>query len=85
MPDTVTIRLTGPLRRFLDTRAGENGLYESASEYLRDLVRRDFEKEESHKWSSLLSALKPAITADESAFIPFNMDDMIAEAESEDA
>jgi antitoxin ParD1/3/4 len=35
------IRLSGALQRFVEQQTGENGLYETPSEYFRDLVRRD--------------------------------------------
>ena len=83
MAETITIRLSGPLRRFIDSRSCEDGLYESASEYLRDLVRHDFEKEERRKWASLISELQPALKADESEFVPFDVKGIIAEAQAE--
>lgn len=83
MAETLTVRLSGPLRRFIDKRSGENGLYENASEYLRDLVRRDFEKEEARKWSALIEELKPALAADESEYVPFDAEAIISQAQAE--
>lgn len=83
MADTVTIRLSGPLRQFINERAGETGLYENASEYLRDLIRRDFEKEERRKWALLARELKPAMEADDSEYVPFDVKALIAQAQAE--
>ena len=82
MTDTVTIRVSGPLRRFIDQRAGDNGLYESASEYLRDLIRHDFEAEEHRKWSALAQELKPAIDAKQSEFVAFDAKSIIKDAKA---
>ncbi len=41
MAEGVNVRITGKLRTFIEEQAGINGLYESASEYVRDLIRRD--------------------------------------------
>lgn len=80
MTDTVTIRVSGTLRNFINQRAGENGLYESASEYLRDLIRHDYEKEENRKWDLLAQELKPAMEAGQDEFIPFDAQSIIQDA-----
>lgn len=82
MVDTVTIRVSGPLRRFIDQRAGDGGLYESASEYLRDLIRHDFEKEDNRKWTALADELKPALNAKQSEFVPFDAQSIIKDAKA---
>ncbi len=83
MAETLTIRLSGPLRRFIERRSGENGLYENASEYVRDLVRRDFEKEEQRKWSMLTEELNSALMADQSEYVPFDVEAIIDQARAE--
>ncbi len=40
----INARLSAPLARFVDEMVGEDGLYETPSEYVRDLIRRDMEK-----------------------------------------
>lgn len=35
---TMTVRLSGPLCDFIAANVGETGDYESASEYVRDLI-----------------------------------------------
>ena len=44
--DRVNARLSPPLARFVARMVGEGGLYETPSEYIRDLIRRDMEKRE---------------------------------------
>ncbi len=85
MAEGVNVRLSGPLRRFIDDRSGPGGLYESASEYIRDLIRRDFEQEEVRRWTWLVNELKPGITANEDEFVEFDPNHLIAEARSDQA
>ena len=40
----INARLSAPLARFVDEMVGQTGLYETSSEYVRDLIRRDMEK-----------------------------------------
>ncbi len=51
MAEGVNVGITGKLRRFIGEQASPDGLYESASEYVRDLIRRDFQRQEERKWS----------------------------------
>lgn len=39
----MNLSLTDELREFVNSRAGDGGLYSTPSEYLRDLIRRDME------------------------------------------
>lgn len=83
MAEGVNVRLTGPLRRFIERQAGPEGTYESVSEYIRDLIRRDFEREQRRRWAWLRSELRPGIEADEEQFEDFDADDLIAQARRE--
>lgn len=42
----INARLSGPLAAFLNRITGKSGLYETPSEYIRDLIRRDMEARE---------------------------------------
>ena len=46
MAEGVNVRFSGELQRFVQSRSAGDGLYASASEYIRDLVRRDYERNE---------------------------------------
>lgn len=83
MVDTVTIRVSGSLRRYIEQRAGKDGMYESASEYIRDLIRRDFEREEQRKWAWLTKELESGMMASESDFVPFDVESIIRDAKAE--
>jgi len=82
----VNVRLSGPLLKFVDYRAGPDGLYSTASEYIRDLVRRDFKDfkvEENRRWTWLREQLRPGMEADGSEFEEFDAEKIIAEAHDE--
>ena len=82
MAEGINVRFAGELQRFIQDRTGEAGLYGSASEYIRDLVRRDYEREEQRKWHSLRLELKAGAEAPESAFVPLDADALLAEAKA---
>ena len=82
MAEGVNVRFSGELQRFIQLRTSEQGLYGSASEYIRDLVRRDYEREEQRKWALLRHELKPGIKAPESEFVPLNAEEIIAKAKA---
>lgn len=46
MSERINARLSKPLAEFVDRMVGEAGLYETPSEYVRDLIRRDMERRE---------------------------------------
>ncbi len=41
--DRINTRLSRPMAEFVARMIGEDGLYETSSEYIRDLIRRDME------------------------------------------
>lgn len=44
MSERINARLPQPLAEFVGRMVGEAGLYETPSEYVRDLIRRDMER-----------------------------------------
>lgn len=44
--DRINARLSQPLAEFVARMVGAAGLYETPSEYIRDLIRRDMERRE---------------------------------------
>jgi antitoxin ParD1/3/4 len=83
MADGVNVRISGKLRRFIEEQAGPDGLYESASEYVRDLIRRDYEREEDRRWSWLMDQLRPGMEANQNEFIPLDPEEVIKTAKKE--
>ncbi len=85
MAEGLNVRISGKLRKFIEQQTGSDGLYESASEYVRDLVRQDYMRREEQKWSWLREQLLPAMNADESDFVAFDADEIIHTAKKEKA
>ncbi|MFT5837160.1 MAG: antitoxin ParD1/3/4 [Candidatus Azotimanducaceae bacterium] len=83
MAEGVNVRFKGDLKRFVETRVDESaGLYGSSSEYIRDLVRRDYQREEARKWAWLRHELETGASAAESAFVALDADTIIASAKA---
>lgn len=75
--ENINVRVTGELRNHLLQQLSPAGLYENASEYVRDLIRRDLKtQEESWKW--LGRHLEPGLQADASEFVRVSARDVIA-------
>jgi Arc/MetJ-type ribon-helix-helix transcriptional regulator len=74
--ENVNVRVTGDLRNHLQQQIGRFGLYENASEYIRDLIRRDL-KDRKAAWEWLRQELEPGLRADESQFIKVTAADVI--------
>lgn len=75
MAEGVNVRFPAKLRDFVEERA--DGYYSSASEYIRALVRRDYEAEEAKRFGMLRSELTAGMEADAEVFIPVSVDDVI--------
>ena len=85
MAEGVNVRFSGELQRFIQERTGESGVYSSASEYIRDLVRRDYEREEDRRWLWLRHELKAGLESPESEFESLDVQSLIEEAKSQRA
>lgn len=81
MAEGLNVRLTGRLQKFVKLKSDpEQGLFSSASEYIRDLIRHDYEQEESRKWHALEQELSAGLAAEESEFLISDASSIIAEA-----
>ncbi len=78
MAEGVNVRFSGALRSFVESKTGDDGLYTSVSEYVRDLVRRDYETEENRKWDRLHHELKPGLDAPDDSFVKLDSDEILA-------
>lgn len=74
--NSINIRITSKLREHIERQVGSEGLYESASEYIRDLIRRDFQNQET-AWQWLADQLEPGLEADPKEFIKVSARDVI--------
>jgi antitoxin ParD1/3/4 len=84
MEQAIQISFAGALQRFITERVG-NAAYASASDYIRDLVRRDYEQEEERKWEALRVELKPGAAADESQFKELDAEVILEKAKARHA
>ena len=82
MAEGVNVRFSGELQRFIQERTGESEVYSSASEYIRDLVRRDYEREEDRRWLWLRNELKAGLESPASEFESLDVRSLIEEARS---
>ena len=82
MAEGINVRFAGALQQFIHERVRVSGLYGSASEYIRDLVRRDYEREDARKWGWLRNELRAGADADESQFVPLNSESVLRKAKS---
>ncbi|MEW6144095.1 MAG: type II toxin-antitoxin system ParD family antitoxin [Thermodesulfobacteriota bacterium] len=78
MAESVNVRISGKLIKFVRERTGPEGMYESVSEYIRALIRQDYERLEEHRWQRLRGELEPGMSAGESEFVEVSADDVIS-------
>jgi Arc/MetJ-type ribon-helix-helix transcriptional regulator len=75
----VNVRITGYLRDHLNQQIGSVGLYENASEYIRDLIRRDL-KDRQEAWRWLEENLENGLQAEEGSFLKISAEEIITDA-----
>ena len=80
MAEGINVRFAGPLQNFIRQRVGPSGLYQSASEYIRDLVRRDYEREQENRGEALYEELRSGAGAPLSEFVALDVEAVIREA-----
>ena len=75
---TMTVRLSGPLSDFVAANTGETGDYESVSEYVRDLIRRDKARSEQEAFDRLKAELERAFAAPDDTYRELSAGDIIS-------
>ena len=75
---TMTVRLSGPLSDFVAANVGETGDYESVSEYVRDLIRRDKARSEQEAFDRLKAELERAFAAPDDTYRELSAAEVIA-------
>ncbi len=75
---TMTVRISGALSDFVSANVGESGAYESVSEYIRDLIRRDKARAEREALELLKAELKRAFAAPDESYHELSASDVIA-------
>lgn len=82
MAEGINVRFAGALQQFIHERVQGSGLYGSASEYIRDLVRRDYEREDARKWGMLRDELSAGMKADEARFVALSAESVLRKAKA---
>ena len=82
MAEAIQVLFAGVLERFIHERVDGEGIYSSAGEYIRDLMRRDFEREEERKWGWLRDELKEGAEADEADFVALDVAALLHKAKT---
>ena len=67
---TMTVRISGELSEFVAANVGDDGSYESVSEYVRALIRRDKERAEAEAFNHLKAELELAFATPEEDYVP---------------
>ena len=75
---TLTVRLNEALSEFVAAKVSEDGAYDNAGEYVRDLIRRDKERAERERFEMLRAELQHAFAEPESSYQPLTAEDIIA-------
>ncbi len=75
--ERINARLPEALATHVARVVGPNGLYETPSEYIRALIRQDYERNEAAKWERLVDELKPGLEASPDAFVEVSAEDVI--------
>lgn len=75
---TMTVRVSGTLSDFIAQNVGPDGAYESVSEYVRDLIRKDKAEADQRAFERLKAELTHAFAADESTYQTLSAEDIIS-------
>lgn len=76
-PMSLNVRVSGALGDFVSSNIGETGEYDNASEYIRDLIRKDKAKADQRAFDTLKAELQKAFSAPESSYTELTADDII--------
>lgn len=77
MAEGINVRLPAQLKAFVEEKASPDGLYGSASEYIRDLVRHDYEKSDAEKEAWLNGVLDQALAQPLETYKELDMNEFI--------
>ncbi len=84
MPDTMNlnVRISGSLKDFV-SREISAGAYENMSEYVRDLIRRDKERQEDAKLHALKAELQHAFATPENECVEISEKEFFARKDTQ--
>ena len=73
----LNVRIGGSLREFVAQAVGDSGDYDNASEYVRDLIRKDKERAEQAAFAAKKTALQQAFALPRSSYRKVSLDEVI--------
>lgn len=89
MTTSVNVRLSGQLEEHLKKQISEQGTYDNASEYIRELIRKDLQEKTTNNKKPFNTVedlstylLKLINTDDRTEFVKFDMQKIIKSAKS---
>lgn len=74
----MNVRISGALKDFVNSKTSESGEYESVSEYIRDLIRRDADKVALDIFYEKRRILQEAFAEPEENYIHVTAEDIIS-------
>lgn len=80
MATTLNVRVNGPLEEFIAENVGPDGTYENASEYVRDLIRRDKERVDQERFAALKAELQRAFATPDDQYVELDADTVMERA-----
>jgi putative addiction module CopG family antidote len=75
---TLNVRVSGPLSDFVSANVGADGNYENVSEYVRDLIRKDKERNERELFERLKAELGAAFSQSDDSYEVLCAEELIA-------
>jgi len=79
-PIALNVRINGLLSDFVAANVGKEGLYDNASEYVRDLIRRDLARVERERFDALKAELQRAFATPDDQYVTVGASDVIDRA-----
>ncbi|WP_419720779.1 ribbon-helix-helix domain-containing protein [Phenylobacterium aquaticum] len=74
---TLNVRVSGRLGDFVAANVAEDGAYENVSEYVRDLIRRDMERNEAAAFEHLKAELQHAFAQPDASYVELDAESVI--------
>ena len=74
---TLNVRINGPLGEFVAANISDDGAYENASEYVRDLIRKDKDRAEREVFERLKAELGVAFAAPDDTYDALTANEVI--------
>jgi hypothetical protein len=75
---TLTVRLNPTLSEFVAKNVAADGTYDNVSEYVRDLIRKDMERQDQQVFDRLKAELQQSFSAPDETYRPLKAADFLA-------